>query len=230
MAKAHVDISQSASYRWVILVNVMITTFMVILDSTVVNTALPVIKGTLGASMNTAEWILTGYMLSMATILSTTGWLSNKYGYKMIFILALAIFTFGSFMCGNSTSINELIFWRIFEGVGGGLLMPVGMSIVTSVFPPQERSMALGFWAVATAASVSFGPMIGGYLVDNFNWNYIFYINIPIGIFSIIFTWLIQKQDRLQSNLKFDLWGFVTSSIFMPAFLRSEERRVGKEC
>ena len=108
----------TSGYKWLTLINVMITTFMVVLDSTVVNTALPVIMGTLGASMNTAQWILSGYMLSMATILSTTGWLSNRFGYKNIYILSLIIFSFGSFMCGNSTSISELIFWRIIEGVG----------------------------------------------------------------------------------------------------------------
>ena len=210
---------EAPGYKWLILANVMITTFMAVLDATVVNTGLPVIMGTLGASMNSAEWILTGYMLSMATVLSAAGWFSNRFGYRNVFVAALAIFTFGSFMCGNSDSINELIFWRIIEGIGGGLLMPVGMAIVTTVFPPQQRGMALGFWAVATAASVSFGPMIGGYLVDNFNWNYIFYVNIPIGAFSILYTLIIQKEYRLQSNLKFDFWGFLTSAIFLPVFL-----------
>ena len=114
--------SQSGAYKWLILVNIMITTFMAVLDATVVNTGLPVIMGTLGASMNSAEWILTGYMLSVATVWSIAGWLSNRFGYKNVFIFALAIFTIGSFMCGNSTSINELVFWRVIEGIGGGLL------------------------------------------------------------------------------------------------------------
>ena len=211
--------STAAGYKWITLINVMITTFMVVLDSTVVNTALPVIMGTLGASMNTAQWILSGYMLSMATILSTTGWLSNRFGFKNIYILSIAIFSFGSMMCASSTSIGELIFWRIIEGVGGGMLMPVGMSIVTTTFTLKERGMALGFCSIAPAASVSFGPMIGGYLVDNFNWNYIFYINVPIGIFTIIFTFILMKHYDTQKALKFDLGGFITSAIFLPVFL-----------
>ena len=210
---------ESSSYKWFILGNVMISTFMVVLDSTVVNTALPNIMGTLGASMNTAEWILTGYMLSMATVLSTTGWLSNRFGYKNVFIASLIIFTFGSFMSGNSSSIGELIFWRIIEGIGGGLLMPVGMSIITTVFPPEQRSMALGFWAIASAASVSFGPMIGSYLVDNFNWNYIFYVNIPIGVLCVIVTIVLQKRYEHEGNLKLDIPGLITSSLFLPIFL-----------
>lgn len=213
------ETQQNNRYRWLILINVMITTFMAVLDATVVNTGLPVIMGTLGASMNSAEWILTGYMLSMATVLSAAGWLSNRYGYRNVFVASIAIFTFGSFMCGNADSIEELIFWRIIEGIGGGLLMPVGMAIVTTVFPPEQRGMALGFWSIAAAASVSFGPMIGGYLVDNFNWNYIFYVNIPIGAFSIFYTFIIQKEYKLQSKLKFDIWGFILSSTFLPIFL-----------
>ncbi len=219
MAEKTLQLSDSPAYKWIILGNVMLATFMAILDATVVNTALPVIMGTLGVSMNQIEWILTGYMLSMATILSTTGWLSNRFGYKNIFLLGVLIFTFGSFMCGNSDSINQLIFWRIIEGIGGGIIMPVGMSIVTSVFPPEERSTALGFWAISTAASVSFGPMIGGYLVDNFTWNYIFYINVPIGIFCIFFSVVVQKSYKLESALKFDIPGFITSSTFLPVFL-----------
>lgn len=206
-------------YKWLILFNVMLTTFMAVLDSTVVNTGLPVIMGTLGASMNSAEWILTGYMLSMATVLPATGWLSDRFGYKRIFVFSLAVFTFGSFMCGNSTGIEELIFWRVFQGIGGGLLMPAGMAIVTTVFPVEQRGMALGFWAIASAASVSFGPLIGGYLVDNLNWNYIFYVNIPIGIFSIIFTLIVQQEFKAGARQKFDIPGFITSAIFLPVFL-----------
>ena len=213
------SISESSYYKWIILANVMITTFMAVLDATVVNTALPVIMGTLGAPMNTVEWILTGYMLSLATILAITGWLSSKFGYKLVFIAGLAIFTFGSFMCGNSSTIGSLIFWRIVEGIGGGILMPVGMSIVSSVFPPKERSMALGFWAVATAASVSLGPMFGGYIVDNLNWSYIFYINVPIGIFSILFTAIVQRKEQVISNIKFDIPGFITFSMILLVFI-----------
>ena len=209
----------NGSYKWFVLFNVMLTTFMAVLDSTVVNTGLPVIMGTLGASMNSAEWILTGYMLSMATILPAAGWLSDRFGYKRIFIFSLTVFTIGSFMCGNSTAIGELVFWRIFQGIGGGLLMPVGMAVVTTVFPVEQRGMALGFWAIASAASVSFGPLIGGYLVDNLNWNYIFFVNIPIGIFSIIYTMIVQREYKLGTRQKFDIPGFITSAIFLPVFL-----------
>lgn len=213
------DNTSNSSYKWLVLGNIMIGTFMAVLDSTVVNTGLPAIMGTLGASINTAEWVLTGYMLAIASILPAAAWLSDRFGYKKIYFLSLLVFTFGSFMCGNSTSIEELIFWRVIEGLGCGAIMPVGMAIVSNVFPPEQRGMALGFWAIASAASVSFGPSIGGYLVDNMNWNYIFYVNVPVGALALFFTAILQKEYKAQTVQPFDIPGFITSAIFLPLFM-----------
>jgi drug resistance MFS transporter, drug:H+ antiporter-2 family len=210
---------QKGSYKWLVLGNIMIGTFMAVLDSTVVNTGLPAIMGTLGASINTAEWVLTGYMLAIASILPAAAWLADRFGYKRIYFLSLLLFTFGSFMCGNSVSIEELIFWRVIEGFGCGAIMPVGMAIVSNVFPPQQRGMALGFWAIASAASVSFGPSIGGYLVDNLNWNYIFYVNVPVGAIDLFITVILQKEYKAETPPPFDIPGFITSGIFLPLFM-----------
>lgn len=211
--------TNSGAYKWLVLGNIMIGTFMAVLDSTVVNTGLPAIMGTLGASINTAEWVLTGYMLAIASILPAAAWLSDRFGYKHIYFLSLLVFTFGSFMCGNSTSIEELIFWRVIEGLGCGAIMPVGMAIVSNVFPPEQRGTALGFWAIASAASVSFGPSIGGYLVDNLNWNYIFYVNVPVGIIALFVTVVLQKEYKAETVQPFDIPGFITSGIFLPLFM-----------
>lgn len=210
---------ESPYYKWVVLGNIMLGTFMAVLDSTVVNTGLPVIMGTLGADIDVAEWVLTGYMLSMASILPAAGWLSERFGYKKVYFLSLFVFTVGSFMCGSSSTIEELIFWRVIEGFGCGMLLPVGMAIVSDVFPPEQRGMALGFWSIASAASVSLGPTIGGYLVDYMNWNYIFYVNIPVGIFAMIVTAIVQKEHVKGSKVPFDIPGFITSVIFLPVFM-----------
>lgn len=215
----HEPTVESASYKWIILANIMVGTFMSILDSTVVNTGLPVIMGSLGADIDTAEWIITGYMLAIATVLPAAAWLSERFGYKKTYFVSLLVFTLGSLMCGRSTSIEELIFWRVVEGAGCGAIMPVGMAIVSSVFPPEQRGTALGFWSIASAASVSFGPAIGGYLVDNFNWNYIFFINVPVGALALFFTAVIQKEYKPDTKEPFDVPGFVTSAIFLPAFM-----------
>lgn len=206
-------------YKWLILGNVMIGTFMAVLDTTIVNTGLPVIMGTLGASINTAEWVLTGYMLAIASVLPAAAWLADRFGYKRIYFLSLLVFTFGSFMCGNSGTIEELIFWRVIEGAGCGAIMPLGMAIVSNTFPPQQRGIALGFWTIAAAASVSFGPYLGGYLVDNLNWNYIFFVNVPVGAFAMFVTATLQKEYKLPTSPPFDLPGFITSGIFLPAFM-----------
>lgn len=209
----------NGAYKWLILGNVMIGTFMAVLDTTIVNTGLPVMMGTLGASINTAEWILTGYMLAIASVLPAAAWLADRFGYKRIYFLSLLVFTFGSFMCGNSTTIEELIFWRVIEGFGCGAIMPLGMAVVSNTFPPEERGMALGFWTIASAASVSFGPYIGGYLVDNMNWNYIFYVNVPVGVIALFITAILQKEYKAEKASPFDIPGFITSGIFLPSFM-----------
>lgn len=211
--------TSNGAYKWLILGNVMIGTFMAVLDTTIVNTGLPVIMGTLGASINTAEWILTGYMLAIASVLPAAAWLADHFGYKRMYFLSLLVFTFGSFMCGNSSTIEELIFWRVIEGIGCGAIMPLGMAIVSNTFTPEERGMALGFWTIASAASVSFGPYIGGYLVDNLNWNYIFYVNVPVGIIALFVTAILQKEYKSQKKAPFDIPGFITSGIFLPSFM-----------
>lgn len=122
-------------------------------------------------------------------------------------------------MCGSSSTIEELIFWRVIEGFGCGMLLPVGMAIVSDVFPPEQRGTALGFWSIASAASVSFGPAIGGYLVDYMDWNYIFYVNIPIGILALIVTAIVQKEHVKGTGVPFDIPGFITSAIFLPVFM-----------
>lgn len=211
--------TNSGAYKWLVLGNVMIGTFMAVLDTTIVNTGLPVIMGTLGASINTAEWVLTGYMLAIASVLPAAAWLADRFGYKRIYFISLLVFTFGSFMCGHSGSIEELIFWRVIEGAGCGAIMPLGMAIVSNTFPPEERGMALGFWTIASAASVSFGPYIGGYLVDNLNWNYIFYVNVPVGVIALFVTTILQKEYKAKKASPFDIPGFITSGVFLPSFM-----------
>ena len=211
--------SEMGANKWLILMNVMIGTFMAVLDSTVVNTGLPVMMGTLGTSINTAEWILNAYLLAMASILPAAAWLADRFGFKKIYLLSIIVFTFGSFMWGNPDSINELIFWRVIEGLGCGAIMPVGMAIITNAFPIEQRGLALGFWSIASATSISFGPWIGGFIVDNLNWNYIFFLNVPVGIICIFLTIVLQKEYKLPISNKFDVPGFFTSSIFLPLFL-----------
>jgi MFS transporter, DHA2 family, multidrug resistance protein len=210
---------QSPSYRWWLLANVMIGTFMAVLDATIVNVGLPKIMASFGVGIDKIEWVLTAYMLSLAVMLPTSGWMADRFGYKRVYFLGLFLFTLGSFLCGYSSTEDMLIFSRVIQGLGAGAIMPVGMAIVTREFPPEQRGIALGFWSIASAASVSFGPLIGGYLVDNFSWPLIFDVNVPIGIAGMLATAIIQKEYRNPKIRYFDVVGFLSVSIFLPVLL-----------
>ena len=141
------------TYKWILLANIMIGTFMAVLDATIVNVGLPKIMASFGVGLDKIEWVLTAYLLALAVMLPTSGWLADKFGYKRMYFLGLLLFTIGSLMCGMSGNENMLIFSRVVQGLGGGMIQPLGMAIVTREFPPEKRGIALGFWAVSAAAS-----------------------------------------------------------------------------
>ncbi len=220
LQKRDIDIgvpNQSAneSYKWWLLANIMVSTFMVVLDATIVNTALPKVMASFGISIDLAQWVLTAYMLAFAIMLPTSGWIADRFGYKRIFALSLAIFSLFSFLCGISWNEKSLIVMRIGQGLGGGLLQPIGMAIILREFPPQKRGLVLGFWSISVAASVSLGPMIGGYIADNFDWHLIFTINVPVGIVCFFATWIIQREFKLKETHPFDIIGFLSLAMFL---------------
>ncbi len=210
---------QNINYKWWVLANIMLGTFMAVLDATIVNVGIPKIMSSFGVGLDSIEWVITGYMLALAVMLPTSAWLADRFGYKRMYFIGLFVFTFGSFLCGISVNENMLIISRIIQGLGGGAIQPLGMAIISREFPPKQRGMALGFWAIAAAASVSFGPMIGGYLVDNFSWQWIFNVNLPIGVLGLIATVLIQREYVNKKARRFDVAGFISIVIFLPLTL-----------
>jgi DHA2 family multidrug resistance protein len=206
-------------YKWFVLANIMIGTFMAVLDATIINVALPKMMSAFGVGLDTIEWVLTAYMLALAVMLPAAAWLADHFGYKRMYFLGMLVFTLGSFMCGLSTNENVLIFSRVIQGFGAGIIQPLGMAIVVREFPPRQRGVAVGFWTIAAAASVSFGPLIGGYLVDNFNWQLIFDINVPVGLVGMLITILIQREMKQKRGGKFDIVGFISVSLFLPILL-----------
>lgn len=207
------------SYRWWVLLNVMIGTFIAVLDATIVNVGLSRIMASFGATVDQAEWIITAYMLAFGIMLPTSGWVADHYGYKRTYFGALFFFTLGSLLCSLSGNESMLIASRVIQGLGAGFLMPVGMAIVTREFPVEQRGMALGFWAIAAAASISFGPLIGGYLIDNISWHAIFDVNVPIGIFGMVATLIVQREYKTESVRSFDFIGFFSMAIFLTSLL-----------
>jgi DHA2 family multidrug resistance protein len=207
------------SYKWFLLANVMLGTFMAVLDATVVNTGLPKIMASFGVSLDKIEWVITAYMLAMAVMLPTSGWLADRFGYKRMYFIGLLLFTSGSLLCGMSPNENVLITSRVIQGLGAGCIQPLGLAIVTREFPLKQRGLALGFWGIAAAASISFGPMIGGFLIDNFSWQLIFDINVPVGTIAMFFTIIIQSEYKSKIKRSFDYIGFISVTIFLPVSL-----------
>lgn len=192
---------------------------MAVLDATIVNVGLPKIMASFGVGLDKIEWVITAYMLAMAVMLPTSGWLADKFGYKRMYFIGLFLFTLGSMLCGMSSNEDMLIISRIIQGLGAGTIQPLGMAIITREFPPNQRGIALGFWAISAAASISFGPLIGGFLIDSFNWQLIFDVNVPFGILAMLFTIVIQSEYINKMTRKFDWTGFISVTIFLPLTL-----------
>ena len=210
---------ENPSYRWLVLAGVMIATFMAVLDATIVNVALPKLMASFGVSVDRVEWVLTAYLLVFSVMLPTSGWLADHFGYKLVFILGLFLFTFSSFLCSLAWDFNILILFRVLQGAGSGILMPVGMAIITREFPPEKRGIALAFWSVSASASVSLGPTIGGYLIDRFTWHTIFDVNVPVGIVGLMADFIILRERKAADSHTFDPVGFLSLGAFLVALL-----------
>ncbi len=209
----------SPTYKWLVLATVMVATFMAVLDATIVNVALSKLMATFGVSVDKVEWILTAYLLIFGVMLPSSGWLADKWGYKRMFMLGLFLFTLGSFLCSLAWTFELLIVFRVVQGTGAGFLMPVGMAIITREFPPEKRGIALGFWSVAASASVSLGPTLGGYLIDRFEWNTIFDVNVPVGIMGMAAAAVVLREHRPSPKGSFDLVGFLSLASGLTALL-----------
>jgi DHA2 family multidrug resistance protein len=174
--------------KWLITIAVMAGTFMEIIDTTVVNVALPHMAGSLSAGVDEATWVLTAYLVSNAVVLPITGWLSALFGRKRFLMICLTLFTVTSMLCGSAPNLESLIVFRIFQGIGGGALQPISQAILLESFPVQERGMAMAVWGIGVIFAPIVGPLLGGWITDNLSWRWAFYINLPIGILSLIMT------------------------------------------
>ncbi len=208
--------SSNPTYKWWLLIIMMMSTAMTILDTTIVNSIIPVLLKDFGTTLSKVEWIVTGYLLSMCVTLPTAGWLAEKWGYKRIYILAMVFFTLGSFMCYLSPGINELIGARIFQGFGSGAVQSLGLAIIIRNFDTKTRTIALGLWGIASAAAVSMGPYMGGEMLRAFGWNSLFAVNVPIGVLNIIAVAIIYQEYKDPKAGRFNLGGFLLTALWAP--------------
>ncbi len=211
------DSLQEAPWRprhnpWAIALTVTLATFMEVLDTSIANVALPHIAGSLGASQDEATWVLTSYLVSSAIILPISGWISNRIGRKRFYMTCVAMFTVCSLLCGLAPTLPFLILARILQGLGGGGLAPSEQAILADTFSVADRGKAFALYGMAVVVAPAIGPTLGGYITDNFNWHWIFFINLPIGLFSL---WLSnrmvedppQMKEKMKERLPIDFTG-----------------------
>src|SRR6185436_543964 len=188
--------------RVIITITAIMCALLEIIDTTIVNVALNEMKGNLGATLNDVSWVITAYAIANVIMVPLTSWLSQQFGRRNYFAVSIVIFTVASFLCGNATSIWELVFFRFIQGLGGGALLVTSQTIITEVYPPEKRGMAQALYGMGVIVGPTLGPPVGGYIVDNFSWPYIFYINIPLGIIATMFTLSFVRSPKYGEKLK----------------------------
>src|SRR2546427_279069 len=204
--------SRPAINPWIIALAVTLATFMEVLDTSIANVALPHIAGSLSAGTDESTWVLTSYLVSNAIVLPLSGWISSIIGRKRFYMSCVALFTVSSLLCGLAPNLAMLIFFRVLQGAGGGGLQPSEQAILADTFPPAKRGMAFAVYGIAVVMAPAIGPTLGGWITDNYTWRWIFFVNIPVGIISLLLTSrLIQDPPHLRrrrfSEMKVDYVG-----------------------
>ncbi|CAB4911468.1 unannotated protein [freshwater metagenome] len=189
--------------------------FMNILDTTIVNTAIPTIGRDFDSSVSSTGAVSSAYLVSIAVVIPASGWLGDRFGTRRIFLIALALFTVASALCALAGSLGQLVAFRVLQGVGGGMLTPVGMAMLFRVFPPEERIRASKILTVPTAAAPALGPVLGGLLVDGLSWHWAFLVNVPVGLAALVFglRYLPRHDDLVEETGRFDAPGFVLAGV-----------------
>lgn len=199
---------------WIVL-TVMLPTFIEILDTTINNVALRHIQGDMSAGTDESTWVITSYLVANAVVIPMAGWLSRLFGRKNYLIFSISLFTIASLLCGFAWDLNSLIFFRIFQGIGGGGLQPLSQSILLETFPKHQYGKAMAIYGMGIILAPIFGPMLGGWISDNFSWRWIYYINIPIGVISVLMTYLVIEDPPYlkRERLKIDYPGIIFLSL-----------------
>lgn len=202
--------------KGLITVSIMLATIMQVLDTTIANVALPNMQGSLGAAQDQITWVLTSYIVAAAIMTPVTGWLSDRFGLRELFIVSTAGFTIASMACGLATSLEEMILFRVLQGIFGAALVPLSQTVLLNINPKEEHGRAMAIWGAGIMVGPIIGPTLGGWLTETFNWRYVFFVNLPVGIVALIgLISFLPKSPRRQRS--FDFFGFAMLSIAIGA-------------
>jgi EmrB/QacA subfamily drug resistance transporter len=199
--------------KWWTLAAVAFGLFMIMLDNTVVNVALPSIQRDLGADLSSLQWIVTGYALTFAALMLIGGKLADAYGRRLMFVVGIVIFTLASLACGLAGSEEQLIAARVVQGAGAALMNPSTLSIIAATFPPRQRGTAIGIWAGVSALALAIGPLVGGLLTEHVGWEWIFFVNVPVGVLAIAASFMFIQESRDETHERMDFPGLATSAL-----------------
>jgi DHA2 family multidrug resistance protein len=192
--------------RYIIAMTVTLASILELLDTSIVNVAIPHMMGTLGATLDQIAWVSTGYVVANVIVLPITGWLSARFGRRRYFAFSIALFTAASFFCGNAHTLESLVFWRIVQGVGGGALLSTSQSILYEVFPREEFATAMAIFGMGVMVGPTLGPTLGGYITDAMSWPWIFYINVPLGMLALVLTLTFIRDSRWAQKVEAVDW------------------------
>ena len=211
-------VGRPAINPWIVALAVVIPTFMEVLDTTIANVALPYIAGGMGVSEDEASWVVTTYLVSNAIVLTASSFLARMLGRKAFFLICLGLFTLSSLLCGFAPNLQALLLFRILQGFGGGGMVPVAQSILADSFPPEKRGQAFALFGVAVVVAPVVGPTLGGWISDNWSWNWCFLINAPVGVLAMaLIAVLLRAQQPQQQTHGFDVIGFILVATFLGA-------------
>src|SRR4051794_2922220 len=209
---------EGAEHKYLIAFAVVLAALMQVIDSSIVNVALPDMMGNLGASLDEIAWVSTGYILASVIIIPLTGWLGEFFGRKRYFVGSIVLFTVSSVFCGASHSLGALIFWRVVQGLGGGALMTVSQAVLFEAFPRKEAGMAMALFGLGVMVGPTIGPTLGGWLTDNYGWPWIFYINIPVGILAaMMITAYVHDPQHQRKPAAIDYQGIALLAVSVGA-------------
>src|SRR5262245_25495666 len=203
---AHVYDSKVA--EWAVLIGSMAGVLMQALDTTIANVALPYMEGGLSASRDQITWVLTSYVIAAAIMTAPVGWLAARFGKKNFLITSIAGFTIASMLCGAAQSLEQMVLFRIIQGVFGAALGPLSQAVMLDMYPPAQRGKVMAIWGMGVMLGPILGPTLGGWLTDAYDWRWVFFVNVPFGIAAVAGIWLFFKDSTRDESMRFDWFGF----------------------